>query len=302
MKKEEDEEMKDLIPLNEEEKFNEEEELLDLVNTMVSLFIPYMSEELLNPQDQDPELIHESKTPQVQARKLIYEANNLPSLRAKANIEKALALDPDCIEAYELSGKLSKTPKIAMAFYEKAIAIGRSIFGGKYLEENKGSFWGNHETRPFMRCLQFYSDCLIETGKVKEAVAILEEMIELNPNDNQGVRNQLTLYLIPLNEDEKFLKYSEKYEDDDFGYSLFNKALFAFKTEGETEHSNEKLLQALGQNQFVARKLLSKKWPLMQTNVFGIGYENEAIYYANFAHSVWGEIKGAKEWLKRHAF
>ena len=44
-----------------------------------------------------------------------------------------------------------------------------------------------------MRCLQAYSDCLIDMGKVKEAIEVLEELIYLNPNDNQGARDHLLL-------------------------------------------------------------------------------------------------------------
>lgn len=134
----------------------------------------------------------------------------------------------------------------------------------------------------------------------KESVAIYEEMIELNPNDNQGVRDQLLLYLIELNEDKKFKKYAKAYEDDFMAFPLFNRALFAFKTEGETKNSNKLLEKALAQNKHVAKRLLLKKQIGEIAEYYGIGDENEANYYASYAQEVWASIEGALDWLKKH--
>jgi len=38
------------------------------------------------------------------------------------------------------------------------------------------------------------------------------------------------------------------------------------------------------------------------TDYYGLGDENEADYYVSFAKDIWANIKGAKEWLKKHAF
>ncbi|MDT8347690.1 MAG: hypothetical protein RQ756_07795 [Flavobacteriaceae bacterium] len=138
-------------------------------------------------------------------------------------------------------------------------------------------------------------------GKIKECVEILEEMIALNPNDNQGVRDQLLLYLIELGENEKFLKYSKMFEEDSMAFPLFNRALFAFKTDGDSEHSKKQLLKALKQNKFVAKRLLSNKQILTLPDYYGFGDEDEADYYASFAQDIWAETKGAKDWLKKYA-
>lgn len=250
---------------------------------------------------QIPSFPQESLNAQAQAQDLVFDAYELPPAKAKKNIEKALQLDSNCIEAYEFLGSREKTAEVAIVFYEKGIAIGRKLFGGTYLEEHKGAFWGFHETRPFMRCLQQYADCLSTMGKMKECVTILEEMIELNPNDNQGVRDQLLLYLIELNEGKKFELYAQMFKDDIGAFSLFTRALFAFKKEGETENTNKQLKKALKQNKFVATKLLSRKQITELAGHHGIGDENEADYYTHFAQPIWWQTKGAIDWLKRHA-
>ncbi len=58
-----------------------------------------------------------------------------------------------------------------------------------------------------MRCMHSYAECLNDLGRVSDSISVFEEMIRLNPNDNQGVRDQLLLHLIRLNEFNKFRKY-----------------------------------------------------------------------------------------------
>lgn len=43
------------------------------------------------------------------------------------------------------------------------------------------------------------------------------------------------LYLIQLDEREKFKTYAKMFKDDTFAIALFNRAPFAFKTEGQTD-------------------------------------------------------------------
>jgi len=287
MKKQSDKLMTDLQRLLETKDLKTKDEVFKFMNSIMGQKIPSFPKEILSFKEQ--------------AQDLVYAAYDLNHLKAKANIEKALKLDPDCIEAYEFLGSAEQTVEIAIALYEKGISIGRRVFGGKYMDEHKGMFWGFHETRPFMRCLQHYADCLYIMGKVKDCVAILEEMIELNPNDNQGVRDQLLLYLIQLNESKKFLKYSKMYQDDCMAFSLFNRALFAFKTEGENEKSNKLLLKALKQNKFVAKRILSGKPIKKLANYYSAGDENEADYYVSFAQHIWIITEGAKEWLRKNS-
>ncbi len=278
--------MADLQRLLNAQDFKSEDELRKFMDGLVGKQIPSFPKEALSFQEQ--------------AQDLVFAAYELTPAKAKANIEKALKLDPDCIEAYEFLGSMEKSAEVATAFYEKGISIGRRVFGGTYLEEHKGMFWGFHETRPFMRCLQQYSECLYEIGKVRECVTVLEEIIELNPDDNQGIRDQLLLYLIELDENKKFLKYAKMFEGGSRAFPLFNRALFAFKTEGETENANKQLLKALKQNKFVAKRLLSKKPITELADHYSLGSENEADYYASFAQPIWAKTKGALEWLKKH--
>lgn len=287
MSKEHEKLMTDLHRLLETREFKNEKELSEFMQGLIGKEIPSFPKDVLNVKEQ--------------AQDLVYEAYNLTPTKAKAKINQALQLDPNCIEAYEFLGATHNSLIKACEYLEKGIAIGRKQFGGKYLKENRGFFWVLHETRPFMRCLQLYSECLYEMNRIHDSVSILEEMIVLNPNDNQGIRDQLMLYLLELNEDKKFLKYKKIFQDENRAFPLFNEALFAFKNEGESDNSNMLLLKALKKNKFVAKKLLSHKQVRFIDDHYGIGDENEADFYASYAQGIWERTQGAKTWLKIHA-
>jgi tetratricopeptide (TPR) repeat protein len=287
MKKKGKDPMIDLHRLLSAQEFNTEDEVRAYLDKILVDGIPNIPPRELSDKEKAEDLVH--------------DAYDLDAETAREYAAMALTLDRDCIEAYELLAGMESAPQIAIVFFEKGVSIGRRLFGGEYMKRHKGMFWGFHETRPFMRCMQNYADCLYTLGYVEECVAILEEMIELNSEDNQGVRDQLLLYLVQLNEDKKFLKYAKKYKDDGLAFALFTRALFAYKTEGETENANQKLAEALAQNKFVAKLLLANK-PLTEFHFsFEFGGKDEAEYYAVSAQSIWAGIPGAKEWLKKHS-
>jgi tetratricopeptide (TPR) repeat protein len=277
----------DLHRLLETQNFKSEKELREFMDSLMGKPIPSFPKEVLSDRER--------------AQDLVFEAYELPLHHAKKRIDEALRLDPDCIEAYELLAETQRTPATRMQYYKAGIDIGRRVFDAAYRDKHKGMFWGMHETRPFMRCMQHYADCLYAEGKKQECVALLEELIELNPNDNQGVRDQLMLYLIEANEDEKFWKYAKEFDKDVGAFPYFNRALFAFKREGQNAASSKLLKRAIEFNKFVPAKLCSAK-PIKEfPEMYGFGDENEALYYAVFARQIWLHTIGAMAWLRDHA-
>ena len=280
--------MTDLGRLLDTQKFKSIEEINEFMSKFMDEPIPSFPPEALTDEEKAQDLVFAA-----------YEEKN--PTKSMELIMEALMLDHDCIEAFEYMGEQSDFAPIATAFYEKGISIGRVKFGGKFMKENKGHFWAMHETRPFMRCLNNYADCLYTLGKFSESIAIQEEMIKLNPNDNQGVRDLLMLRLIHMNERAKFLKYDKMFNDHLMAFPLYNRALYWFMTEGETENSNEMLKKALNANKFAAAKLLLKRDVKSIPDLYSPGQKSEGDYYAYFAKPVWENIEGALEWLKKHA-
>jgi tetratricopeptide (TPR) repeat protein len=237
-------------------------------------------------------------SPEEQVQDFVYDAYEHTPAKVKKNIEKALALDPNCIDAYEYLASIEKTIEKALEFLEKGITIGRKKFGGKYLKGNKGMFWGIHETRPFMRCLYHKAVVLVAAEKIAEGVAIMEEMLELNDHDNQGVRFQLLSALIILDETEKFKKYDKMFADDeDSTQMLYSRALFAFKTEGNSANARKMLIKAFTGNPFVVQMFFDRKLKFSGVESYSVGSPEEAEVYLMYAAFAWCNTEGALEWV-----
>ncbi len=233
-----------------------------------------------------------------QVLEMVYDAWEAPVKEGIAMAEKALRIFPDCIEAHEfLAAKMGK-PQERLAQLEEAVEIGRRIFGGDFLNKNKGAFWGITETRPFMRCLTGLAGSYWEAGKLAEATAIWEETLELNPNDNQGNRYGLALVLLELGELVKFKKLRKKYQEG-AAMMYFNDALAAFLEKGENDNSNMILRVAFGNNRFVPPMLLASAPPTGQPDSYAFHSREEAVIYARDAWRVWSKAAGARQWLDK---
>lgn len=229
-----------------------------------------------------------SLTPRDQAQDLLYEARETFGRKRKKLIEKALSIYPNSPDAYLL---LAEEANSELEFGEnlrKAVQIGEKDLGKAFFLENKGHFWMMIETRPYMRAKAMYADFLYDTGVEEEAFKQYEEMIRLNPNDNQGIRYiLLTLYI----ETAKFKKAQElinEFSDEGTAIFLFNKVLVDYLINGITNQTKTFVKEANKQNPFVKNYLLrKKKIPIESFDHIGFGDETEAIVYAQENIHLW---------------
>lgn len=288
MSKKQDDPMADLQRLLASQHFQSEEEIHRFMEGLMGKPIPSVRE------------VPES--PQAKALYLVEMAmHHEETENALDLIEEALSLDPDCIDAYIFLGDIEEREHIAMVFYEKGMLIGRRLFGGDFLAQHKGHFWYIHETRPFMRSMSMYADCLYNTGRTSEAMAIQEELIGLQPYDPMGIRDTLMLVLAVNGPVKKFKKYDKLFAEDAGTMLQLHRALFTFRQEGESAEANRLLQSALTQNKHLAKVMLSKKPIVFATSNFILGNESEAEFIAEKCRAVWTSVPGALDWLKKHS-
>jgi len=232
------------------------------------------------------------------AQDLVYEAYEQPVSKAKKIIKQALELDPNNADAYNYLASIEKDIDKAIKQYEKAIKAGEKTLGKKFFKEEKGYFWGMIETRPFMRAKAGLADCLYAKKEVDKAIEIYEEMLELNPNDNQGIRYLLSTLLLSKNDFSKFQSFIENSEEEDCAVWNYNNALYQFKKSGQSANSDKELLKAYESNEYVIDYMLGvKEMPKEQPQYIGRGDENEAISYVNGAWTIWDKTDEAFDWL-----
>jgi len=229
---------------------------------------------------------------------LVYKAYEQSVTKGKKLVKQALELDPNNADAYNYLASIEKDIDKAILMFKKAIKAGEKTLGKKFLKEEKGYFWGMLETRPYMRAKAGLADCLYAKKEVDKAIEIYEEMLELNPNDNQGIRYLLSTLLLGKNDLTKFKLFIENSEEEDCAVWNYNNALCHFKKYRQTAKSDKELLKAYKSNEYVIDYMLGiKKMPDEQPQYIGRGDENEAISYVNGAWSIWDKTPEALDWI-----
>src|SRR5205823_3664226 len=84
-------------------------------------------------------------------------------------------------------------------------ALGPDVF-----RKSAGHFWGILQTRPYLRARLGLAQTLWALARREEAVQHLQEMLRLNPNDNQGIRYTLAGFLLFLDRDEDLARLLEQ--------------------------------------------------------------------------------------------
>ena len=185
-----------------------------------------------------------------------------------------------------------------MKLYEKAIEISKKTLGEEFFKEEKGNFWGILSTRPYMRAKAGLAECFYAKGDIDKAIEIYEEILELNPGDNQGVRYLLSTLLLEKDDLIKFELFMKNLEDEDCANYNFNRALFYFKKFGKTPIADEALLYAHNRNKFVIDYMLGiRKLPKEPPQFIGRDDEDEAIAYVFDVCKAWRNTESAFEWL-----
>lgn len=95
--------------------------------------------------------------------------------------------DLRCLDAHSHLGNFAfeHHPRDAIRHYEVGLRIGELSLGDDFT----GALpWGLIDNRPFLRCMHGYGLCLWRLGRFDEAEHIFQQMLWLNPSDNQGVR------------------------------------------------------------------------------------------------------------------
>ncbi len=91
-----------------------------------------------------------------------------------------------------LAEEEAKSAEEALEYYRKGVEMGGQALGPEGFEEYAGHFWGFFETRPYMRARAGLAAALDALGEVDAAIGNYQEMLRLNPGDNQGIRYVLT--------------------------------------------------------------------------------------------------------------
>jgi tetratricopeptide (TPR) repeat protein len=239
----------------------------------------------------------EPDTPQEKAEDLLDRAYAARGRRAVLLARQALEVWPDCADAYSLLAGRAPDIESACRLYEQGMAAAERAMGSDMFEE-AGSFWGILETRPYMRALHGLAECLVDLDRPAEAAERFQEMLRLNPGDNQGARTSLVNLLIALDRDAEAEALVDRYEEDSWALMAFPRALLAFRREGDSLEARRCLKKALQSNRFVPGLLLGSRTAKPPGDYYRPGDENEAGIYLDLSGDTWESTPGALDWLQ----
>jgi tetratricopeptide (TPR) repeat protein len=150
-----------------------------------------------------------------EAMELLQSEDMGGAIRALQILEQGYKLEPDLIdlqlgyiEAYNTLGIHASVA----AHIEQAYAMVRDAFPRwpKRLE------WGEVENRGYLRALQAKADWEWEYGAAEDARTIYEQILKLNPHDNQGVRYCIAAIYADLRGQDLDALWAQANEKQDF--------------------------------------------------------------------------------------
>jgi tetratricopeptide (TPR) repeat protein len=237
-----------------------------------------------------------ASTPAERAQDLAYQAYEWTGRKRVQLARQALELWPDCAEAYIVLAEHAANPEAALPLYERAVEVGRRALGQDF-DRLAGQLWAHVEARPYMRARLELAETLESLGRADEAIDHFQNLLRLNVNDNQGVRDLLVPRLLARGRHAEAAAVLDKYPDDVAAMMAYCKTLHAFQTEGDSEAARAALAAAVVRNRYVPEHLTRPDDD--DVSEYTLGSEEEAITVGRELGEVWRQTPGALEWLDR---
>ena len=245
-------------------------------------------------------LADEDDDPLWRAQDLMYQAWEARTKRERiALARKALKISDLCADAHVLLAEEAAKNLVEMReFYERGLAAGERALGPEAFEEDVGHFWGLLDTRPYMRARIGLAETLWQLGERGAAIDHVQDMLRLNPGDNQGVRYRLASWFLTTGDHDALKELLGAYDDDGSAEWTYATALLAFRENGKTKAAKSALKAAWNSNAHVPDFLLrTKQMPKRLPGFYALGSEDEAVLYVLDNLDNWSSTPGALEWL-----
>lgn len=235
------------------------------------------------------------------AQEVMHDAWERTTSRSRTVLaHKALAISPLCPDAYNLLAEEAGSVQEARDLYTKGVEAGELALGAPGFDEYAGHFWGFLETRPYMRARAGLAIALMKLGEEDTAIGHFRAMLELNPNDNQGIRYLLLGCLLRRDDAVAVKKLLAAYEDGSACW-LYSRALVAFRDGHAAQQQALQMVQdAWSANQHVPAILAGTKPPAASDNGYTtMGGADEATDYVRDCGPAWHQTPGAVAWLNK---
>lgn len=218
-------------------------------------------------------------------------------------IEEAVRKDPlffdGAIRVAHEAFALGETHR-AKQLLEKSLAAGRSLFAVEFTPGKDTLPWGRVDNRPFLLLLGEYATLVEAVDGSMKAIPLYEELLALNPNDNQGIRAFLATAYLKTSQLEKLCALAEKYPND-MMQELVVGAILALYKQGKHDDAAKKIVSSAAYSAHVFReigKIGEHPQPELTPGSVRVGGDDESWLYWQAQGNFWMTTPGAREFLK----
>jgi tetratricopeptide (TPR) repeat protein len=244
-------------------------------------------------------LVTQPETPLERAQEVCFQAFDTYGRRRVQLARQALEICADCADAYVILAEQSGTREDALDRYSQGVAAGARALGAEAFVRDVGHFWGIASTRPYMRAVFGLAETLGRLGRDAEAVDQYQELLRLNPDDNQGARYLLMPRLLCLGRDEAAARLLKGYDESSANWT-YARALLAYRLSGPSVAARRALRAAFQANPHLPRFLHSDD-ALPLPDHYSPGSVEEAILAAEELSASLRATPGAIDWILAEA-
>ncbi|UOQ94465.1 SEC-C domain-containing protein [Halobacillus shinanisalinarum] len=214
-----------------------------------------------------------------------YESENEEKKRIL--VDEVLKLDEGNVDGLALQAHFTSTIGEKVLFVLKAINSGYRRLGIEQ-PDTEVALWQIVEARPLLRAIEFLAELYEENGEIEQAIESYEDIIELNPNDNQGIRSRLIPLYIQEERYKDVQSLLDMFPDDISVENLFTVSLLMIRLGMDADDIMAQLKMAHFRNESVYLLLTGKESiPEKLPKQFTPGSLEEAVIYVHRNGYLW---------------
>jgi tetratricopeptide (TPR) repeat protein len=209
---------------------------------------------------------------------------------------------PEFIDVHHhLAILLDETGRCQEAFqlWQDAVALGLRHFPIDLYTERGLLPWMYLENRPFLRAYHGLGLEYVERGRTRQALEIFHHILDLNPDDNQGVRALVVDCNLRLKRPGAVLEVCQRYPDDGMEQLVYGRAL-AFYQLGMKREARAALRRAIEIYPLIAAELLKPRHRPpkdLRADRITLGGADQAYWYWREQGRYWKRASGALDLL-----
>lgn len=222
---------------------------------------------------------------------------------AEAEYRRLTADFPEFIDAHHhLALLLSETERLDEAYrlWGHTVAMGLACLPEAFEMGRDLLPWIILENRPFLRAYHGLGLEYLDRGRVADALEIFENILAMNPGDNQGVRALVIDCHFLQGHPERVLEVCDRYPGDMMEQVMYGRALALYQL-GRQVEADEALAEGIQWLPLVARELTKKRHPRprrLDPHRVTHGGADQAYYYWEDQGQHWKNTPGAIGWVR----